>query len=84
MPSRDEVADTVREIFQATLKIEPDKLKEETRLQDDLQLDSLDMVEVVYEMEDRFDVQIPEEKIAEIRTFGQIVDGLHGAVESNG
>ena len=82
MPSRDEIADTVREIFQNTLKIEPDKLKDETRLQDDLSLDSLDMVEVVYELEDRFDVQIPEDKIAEIRTFGEVVDGLHSAVEA--
>ena len=82
MPSRDEIAGTVREIFQSTLKVEPDKLTDEARLQDDLSLDSLDMVEVVYELEDRFDVQIPEDKIAEIRTFGEVIDGLHGAVEA--
>jgi len=82
MPSRDEVATTVREIFQATLKVEPSKLRDEATLQDDLSLDSLDMVEVVYELEERFDVQISEEKIEEIRTFGQVVDGLHAAVEA--
>ena len=82
MPSRDEVATTVREVFETTLKVEPSKLRDEAKLQDDLSLDSLDMVEVVYELEERFDVQIPEEKIEEIHTFGQVVDGLHSAVEA--
>jgi acyl carrier protein len=35
-------------------------------------------------MEDRFDVQIPEEKIQEIATFDQIVDGLHAAIQAKG
>lgn len=81
---REEVAAQVREIFLETLKIQPDKLKGDTDLKNDLALDSLDMIEVVYEMEDRFDVQIPEEKIQEIATFDQIIDGLHAAIEAKG
>ena len=80
--SKEEIAAQVREIFLETLKIRPEKLLPETNLKDDLALDSLDMIEVVYEMEDRFDVQIPEEKIQEIATFDQIVDGLHAAIEA--
>jgi len=82
--SKEEIAAQVREIFLETLKIRPEKLLPETNLKDDLALDSLDMIEVVYEMEDRFDVQIPEEKIQEIATFDQIVDGLHAAIEAKG
>jgi len=82
--SKEEIAAQVREIFLETLKIRPEKLLPETSLKDDLALDSLDMIEVVYEMEDRFDVQIPEEKIQEIATFDQIVDGLHAAIEAKG
>jgi len=82
--SKEEVAAQVREIFLETLKIQPEKLQQGTNLKDDLALDSLDMIEVVYEMEDRFDVQIPEERIQEIATFDQIVDGLHGAIEAKG
>ena len=84
MTSRDEITEAVREIFQETLKVEPDKLKPEASLKEDLKLDSLDMIEVVYEVEDRFDVQIPEERIKEITTFGQIVDGLHAALQAKG
>ncbi|MCZ6786077.1 MAG: acyl carrier protein [Planctomycetota bacterium] len=82
MPSKDDVAAKVREIFMKTLKIGPERLEPQTILKDDLKLDSLDMIEVVYEVEDAFDVQIPEERVSEIRTFQQIVDGLHEALEA--
>jgi acyl carrier protein len=82
--SKDDIAAQVREIFRETLKIQPEKLQADTDLKNDLALDSLDMIEVVYEMEDRFDVQIPEERIQEITTFDQIVEGLHAAIEAKG
>ena len=84
MTTKDEITATVKEIFQKTLKIDPEKLKPETALRDDLQLDSLDMIEVVYEVEDHFDVQIPEDSIKDIRTFQQVVDGLSAALEAKG
>ena len=84
MISKDEVSDAVRDVFHKTLKVELDKLQDDTMLRDDLNLDSLDMIEVVYEIEDRFDVQIPEEAIQEIVTFGQVVDGLYAAIEAKG
>ncbi|MHC4938376.1 MAG: acyl carrier protein [Planctomycetota bacterium] len=84
MPSPEEIADEVKKIFQKTLKVEPEKLQPDTVLKDDLNLDSLDMIEVVYEVEDHFDVQIPEDSIKEIRTFQQVVDGLHEAMTSKG
>ena len=78
--NREEVASVVKEVFQTALKVEPEKLENDTVLKDDLQLDSLDMIEVVYELEDRFDVQIPEDRIQKIRTFGEVVDGLFAAI----
>lgn len=84
MKSREEIAATVKEIFQKTLKIEPQRLDFGVNLKEDLKLDSLDMIEVVYEVEERFDVQIPEERLKEITTFDQIVDGLRAALEAKG
>jgi len=84
MKSREEVAAAVKEIFHKTLKVEPQRLDFGVNLKDDLKLDSLDMIEVVYEVEEQFDVQIPEERLKEITTFGQIVDGLHAALQSKG
>ena len=84
MPTPEEIASTVKEIFHKTLKVDPEKISPETVLKDDLNLDSLDMIEVVYEVEDHFDVQIPEESIKEIRTFQQVVDGLDKALAAKG
>jgi len=39
---------------------------------------------VVYEIEDEFDVQIPEDRIQTITTFGQVIEGLHAALEAKG
>ena len=80
MPTPEEISDSVKEIFQKTLKVDPAKIQPETNLKDDLNLDSLDMIEVVYEVEDHFDVQIPEESIKDIQTFQQVVDGLQQAI----
>ena len=84
MITRDEVTGMVRDVFHTTLKIAPDKLELDTMLRDDLNLDSLDMIEVVYELEDRFDVQIADEAMLEIVTFEQVVDGLYAAIEAKG
>ncbi|NJN14744.1 MAG: acyl carrier protein [Planctomycetes bacterium] len=84
MMSRDEIGTKVREIFQKTLRLEPEKLTDGATLKEDLNLDSLDLIEVVSEVEDVFDVQIAEESVKTIATFGQVVDGLHAALESKG
>jgi acyl carrier protein len=82
--TREEISEIIKDIFHTTLKVEPDQLRPEASLKEDLNLDSLDMIEVVCEVEDRFDVQIPEDRIKEITTFGQVVEGLHAALEAKG
>ncbi len=82
MITKEEIMSVVKDVFQKTLKVAPDKLELDTTLREDLSLDSLDMIEVVYELEDRFDVQIPEESIVDIMTIEQVVDGLQAAIEA--
>ncbi len=87
MATRDEIAATLREILHTAAKVPTETLAaldEQAPIKDALRLDSLDMIEVVYEVEDRFDVQIPEERVQEIRTFAEIVDGLHEALQAKG
>jgi acyl carrier protein len=84
MKSREEIEAVLKDIFKKTLNIEPERIKPGAALRDELNLDSLDMIEVVYEIEERFDVQIPEEKVREITTLDQIVDGLSEALEAKG
>ena len=84
MTSRDEIAQVVREVFHSTLKVDPARLQPDTVLRDELALDSLDMVEVVYELEERFDVQIPADRVGKISTFQEVVDGLAEAIGATG
>ena len=49
-------------------------LSEDTRFGDDLDADSLDLVEVVMSLEDRFGIAIPEDDLEDVETIGQAVD----------
>ncbi len=52
------------------------EVTEETRLVADLDLDSIDVAELVANIEDHFDVVIPMERLPEIRTVGDIARSL--------
>ena len=58
-------------ISEAT-KIEVSKIKAETSFIDDLNLDSLDIVELMMKMEDEFGVEIPEEEAENLKTVGDV------------
>jgi acyl carrier protein len=49
-------------------------LSEDTRFGDDLDADSLDVVEVMMALEDRFGITIPEDDLEDVETIGQAVD----------
>jgi len=68
----------VREIIVESLGSAEDSVVEEARVKEDLGADSLAVVELIMALEDRFEISIPEEKIAEIATVGDIVTLISG------
>ena len=54
-------------------EVDANNLSEVTNLEEDLNMDSLDAVEVVMALEDAFDVTIPDEDAEKFRTIGDIV-----------
>jgi acyl carrier protein len=72
--SRDEVIKLVREHLAEELEVDPGRIEEGTRFRDDLDADSLDLYELVMELEDRYGISISEEQAASIETVGQAVD----------
>lgn len=56
------------------------KLGLETDLLDDLAMDSAQVMEFVMEVEDRFEIVIEQEKLAEVRTMGQLADLVRSAL----
>ncbi|MCK5883985.1 MAG: acyl carrier protein [Bacteriovoracaceae bacterium] len=68
-------AKIIKLIAEAT-KIEESKITLETNLVDDLNLDSLDIVELMMKMEDEFGIEIPEEDAEGLKTVKDIVTYL--------
>jgi len=55
------------------LRLDPTNLHPEDSLRDDLGLDSLQTIELVYEVESAFDLQIPDEDFGRLTTIGDVV-----------
>ncbi len=71
--SRDEVLTMVREHLAEELEVEIDRISEQTRFKQDLDADSLDLYELVMELEDSYGVAISEQQAAQIETVGDAV-----------
>ncbi|MDP9387734.1 MAG: acyl carrier protein [Actinomycetota bacterium] len=75
---RTDVLEAVREAATEVLGVSSDAVVEEASFKDDLEADSLDLVELVMALEERFDVTIPEDELGDIKTVGQAVDLVVG------
>ncbi len=71
---RDEALAALREVAVDVLSVEPDAVTEDARFKEDLDADSLDLVELVMALEERLDVSVPEEDLEGVKTVGQAVD----------
>jgi acyl carrier protein len=60
------------------LSVDADKVVPEASFADDLDADSLDLVELVMALEEEFEVEVPEEELAEVKTVGQAYDLVVG------
>ena len=71
---RDDVLTKVREHLAAELDVDEAGISESTRFRDDLDADSLDLYELVMELEDSYGIRVSEEDAARIETVGDAVD----------
>jgi len=76
--SRDDVMAKVRDHLVAELEVEPVEIAADTRFKEDLDADSLDLYELVMELEDSYGITVSEEEAARIHTVGEAVDFVIG------
>lgn len=68
------VLDKIKEILAEQLSVDPDKITMNSLLEEDLDADSLDAIDIVMSIEDKFQVEVPDEVIADMKSVGDIVN----------
>ncbi|MBV2153857.1 acyl carrier protein [Kitasatospora sp. SUK 42] len=74
MATKDEVLEGLAEIVNEIAGIPTEDVQIDKSFTDDLDVDSLSMVEVVVAAEERFDVKIPDDEVKNLKTVGDAVD----------
>ena len=72
--TREEIFENVKGVLTEQLGVEEGDVTEEASFQEDLDADSLDLVELIMELEDQFEIKISDEDAQRIQTVGQAVD----------
>jgi acyl carrier protein len=73
MTTRDEITAGLAEILEEVAGVNPDDVAEGKSFTDDLDVDSLSMVEVVVAAEEKFGVKIPDNEVQNLKTVGDAV-----------
>ena len=75
MPAtQEEIIAGLAEIIEEVTGIEPSEVTPEKSFVDELDIDSLSMVEIAVQVEDRFGVKVPDDVLANLKTVGDAVD----------
>ena len=74
MTDRAEIETRVRKVLAEQLAVDEAKVVPAARVAEDLNADSLDLVEAVLALEEEWDIEIPEDEMEQIKTVGAAVD----------
>lgn len=75
------VFDKIKAILVDQLDVDEDLVKMNASISDDLGADSLDIADIVMSLEEEFDIEVPDEALANIKVVGDIVKYIEDKVE---
>ncbi len=76
---KEDIFGTLSDMLSELLDMPKDSFRYDTMIFDELPLDSLQLYELVVDLETKFDIRIPDEDIEKITTIGDVVDMIHEA-----
>lgn len=76
MKSREEILTLIRETLVGEFEIKPDAVVESARFFEDLDLDSIDAVDLIVRLKNEYQLQVTAEDFKAIRTIGDLLDVL--------
>ena len=69
--------------FAVVLNVDADSIQKDTSFVDDLHADSLDVFQIIMEIEEQFDIQIPDDAATKIVTVGDAAEQISEAIAGN-
>ncbi|MGF1668055.1 MAG: acyl carrier protein [Acidimicrobiia bacterium] len=79
---RSEISSRLGLVLVNELGLDAEKINDEANFEDDLEVDSLGVVELLMALEDEFGVKIPDDEAENIHTVGQAIDLVHGKLNA--
>lgn len=77
------IFERICQIIAEQLDIDADDIRMDSSIQDDLNADSLDVMEVAMAVGDEYDIEIAEEELNEIKTVGDVVRYVEAAISDD-
>ena len=81
-PMADDTLEKFKQCTVEVLQVDPEQVTMEARFGDDLDADSLDLVELVMALEEAFDIEVPEEDLEGVETVGQAYELVQSKLSS--
>ncbi|KAA8788973.1 acyl carrier protein [Lactobacillus crispatus] len=71
--SEEEIFNKIKDMIADNFDVDKDKITENTNFMDDLDADSIDLVEFILQLEDEFGAEIPDDEAEKIKTIGDAI-----------
>lgn len=71
--SEEEIFNKIKDLIASNFDIDEDKITKDTNFNEDLDADSIDLVEFILQLEDEFGAEIPDDEAEKIKTVGDAV-----------
>ncbi len=75
------IKERLRKVIAKELKVEPESIAVDAHIGNDLGIDSADMISVLYDIEDEFEIEISDEEVGDISTIQEMYNVVNAKIK---